>query len=158
MLAYGQKLKPNSTIKAENTTFNTLGSKYGKMDVVNKNNIYYNKIPKVSGMNFSFEFAGKLSLLDAFTQVFSDDRIRQLLPETGIFITFYINPEGKILEVSFMVGENTLITAAELEKLENIIKAKISFKVHSYNANGADFFPVNYNVKYKKILDRTLLK
>jgi hypothetical protein len=156
VITSAQSLRPKSIIKANRATYITSETKYDRMEVVNRSNIYHTKTPKVSGEFIAFDFTNKSSLLKAFNQVFSDERIKELLPEKGMFVTFYINPQGKILEVSFMVSKATLVTSTELEKLENAIKANVLFKIRQDSVKDADFFRVSLNVKYERVLNRTL--
>src|SRR5476649_1194855 len=114
-LTYGQQLKPNSVVRANQITYNVQevtahGIPYDYLSVVNKNNIYHGRIPKNRNPDMSFPFTDKSKLLKAFTQTFSTERIKQLLPERRIDITFYVSPQGKVLDVSFLVNKNTLLT------------------------------------------------
>jgi hypothetical protein len=46
-------------------------------------------------------------MLEAFTGVFTDERLKQLLPEKFLPMTLYLNTSGKILEVEFILNRNT---------------------------------------------------
>ena len=154
---YGQTLKADASIKATKTTFITTSLSKSSMAIANSNNRYHNKIPKISAENMVFTKTDKLGLLNAFTSVFSEDRLKQLLPENRMFITFYVDPQGKILDLSFIIfTSNTTLKASELENLENAIKANVSFKIDSNKTKGADFFNVGQLVRYQQVLDGTL--
>lgn len=55
-------------------------------------------------------------------------------------MTFYVNPTGRILEVSFLLSKKTLLSAQELEGLENAIKTNVSIKFRPEDIKGQDFF------------------
>jgi hypothetical protein len=64
-----------------------------------------------------------------------------------------------VLEVSFTLDTNTLLTVAELENLENNLKKNVSFKIippRKSDLEGADFFVVYYRILYQRILNKTL--
>jgi hypothetical protein len=158
---YAQGLKPNTTVKANKATFRINevkmhGAPSDYLSVVNSTNIYYGKLPKNRNPDMSFPFTNKSGLLNAITQTFSEERLKQLLPERRILITFYVDPHGKVAGVSFLVNKNTLLTATELENLENAIKADVSFKIRPEDAKGHDFFDVGYPVIYERVLNGTL--
>ncbi|MFI5159143.1 MAG: hypothetical protein ACHQF4_09780 [Sphingobacteriales bacterium] len=160
-IAYAQHLKPNSIVRANRVTFNikevtTHGIPSDYMSIVNNNSIYHGRIPKNRNPDMSFPFTDKSKLLSAFIQTFSFERIKQLLPERRMIITFYVSPQGKVLDVSFLVNKNTLLTAAELENLETAIKANVSFKIKLEDGKEHDFFDVGYPVIYERILKGTI--
>jgi hypothetical protein len=82
--------------------------------------------------------------------------LKQLLPERRILITFYVDPHGNVAGVSFLVNKNTLLTATELENLENALKADVSFKIRPEDAKGHDFFDIGYPVIFERVLNGTL--
>lgn len=150
-----QNLKPNLTIKVKRATFITTELDHNSMSVLNSNNIYHKKIPKDRNPDMVFEMKDKSGLLNAFTQVFTDGRLKQLLPERRMMMTFYINPSGEIMEISFVLNKNTLVTGQEVEDLEKAIKADVSFKFRSKEIKGQDFIDIGFIVTYSKVLDRT---
>jgi hypothetical protein len=159
-LTYSQSLKPDAIVKADHSTYSThlIGAgNTASISVVNTKNILYEKKNKSGGGTLSY--IGKTdnsSLLNIFNQVFTKDRIRQLLPESRISIFCYVNPEGKVLEVSYFLSKNTLLTASELEKLETAIKNNYTFKLLPQETKGGDFFVINLIVKYSWFFDGTL--
>lgn len=158
---YGQKLKPNSIVRAKQITFETHevtmhGTPSDMISVVNRRNIYHGKIPKNRNSDMEFPFTDKSKLLDAVKQTFSQERLRQLLPEHLIAVTFYVSPQGKILDVSFLVNKNTSLSAAELENLEIAIKTNVSFKIKLIDKKDHDFFDVVYPIKYDRVLKGTI--
>ena len=132
--------------------------KYENMSIVHKSSIYHNKTPKISGADLGLtgEKVNKHSLLNTFKRTFSDERIRQLLPEGRIVLTFYVSPSGNVLEVEFILNKTTLITATELEQLENNIKANVVFNFNQELTKGGDFFVLVQAVRFSKVLDGTL--
>jgi hypothetical protein len=155
--AYGQQLQPDSlnkanhiTYRADISTFNTI------MNVYNQNNILEERIQKTNPRYFFLKKNDNLSLLNSFKQAFSKDRLAQLANEPGITVLFKLSVTGKVLEVSFIIHKNTLITSYELEALEDAIKKNVSFTLHSDQTKGGDFFMIGQNVKFSKILDGSL--
>ena len=156
-LAYSQTLKPNSTAHATRLSFSIKAVGSNNLSVVNINNAYYDKKPKLPQSALShFEKSGNNSLLNSFNQVFNNTRVRQLLPENGILINYYVSPAGQVLGVSFLLNKTTLLTAGELEKLEDAIKDNVTFKLHPEETKGGDFFIITQVAKYSRVLDKTL--
>jgi hypothetical protein len=153
---YGQMLKPNLKIRANKVFFITTELDHNRMSVVNDRNIYHNKILKNRNPDMTFKIKEKSGLLNAFTQVFSDERLRQLQPERRMLMTFYINPAGQIVEISFVLNKNTLITARELEELEGAIKANVSIKFRPEDVKGKEVIDIGYIITFSQVLDRTL--
>lgn len=157
--AYAQKIKPNSIIKTNNSTFITGDTKGESKSIFieNSRNIYQNRKPKLPPGSLSLiAKTNKYSLLSAFNQVFNKERIQELLPERSIFIQYYVSPSGKVLEVRFLLSSGTLITANELERLEQAIKSNVTFRFRPEETKGGDFFVLSQNVSYEKILNKTL--
>jgi hypothetical protein len=156
-LCKSQHLKPNSVMKANGTSFNIKTTGYNSLSVVNSKNVLYNKKPRLSQSALSsFEKTKKSGLLTAFLEVFNEARIKQLLPENALSLNYYVDPNGKVIEVSFLLNKNTLLTPTELEKLEATIKKNVSFKLLQNETAGGDFFIISQAPKYRNILDRTL--
>jgi len=156
IITYAQELKPNAIIKTNTATYITTGLHDGAMSVVNSKSNYHNKIPRNRNPDMTFELKDKSALLNAFTHVFSDERLKQLIPEKRMIMTFYVNPSGQVIEVSFIFNKNTAVTALELEDLEKAIKANVFIKIRPEEYKGQDFFDVGFIVVYSKVLDRTL--
>jgi hypothetical protein len=154
--ANAQRLKPDTTIKANRVTFITTSLSYGEISVRNTDNIYHNRIQKNRNPDMSLQLTDNLGMVKAFKQVFSDERLKQLLPEKRIFMTLYASTSGKILDMSFVLSKNTLISPQELENLEIAIKAHVSFKFRPEEINGQDFIDIKWIVRYNKVLDGTL--
>jgi hypothetical protein len=153
-LTYAQKLQPNSTVKANRTNFRITQLKYGGISIANTDNIYRDQKPKVSAWSISlYEKIKKGSMLTSFKQVFGDERLRQLTAEHILNLTLYVLPSGKVSEVSFLLNENTIVTAAELEQLENVLKNNVSFELRPEQTKGGDFFKLSIAVKYQNVID-----
>lgn len=156
-VCFAQKIKANSVVKANSILFNTKSSGKKGIAIINSKNIYYNRIPKKSQTAIStFEKNDKSALLKVFMKVFTDQRIKELLPENNLFINYYVDPAGNVLEVSFLLNDNTIVTAKELAQMESEIKATITFKLRPEETKGGDFFVISQAPKYRKVLDRTL--
>jgi hypothetical protein len=153
-----QKLKPHSIVKANKSNFNVEELPYsGGLSVINTHNIYHGRKPKTAPFNITLLYARKEkgSLLKAFTQVFSDNRLKELITtDRGLNLTFYIAPSGKVLEVEFSLPKNTQLTALELEQLENTIKSDVFFRIHPDETKNVDFLGLECRINYQNILDR----
>ena len=156
-ISNAQKLKPNAVIKAQSVYFKTQQiDRSERISVYNTKNIYHNKTPQNRNPNVTIQRGDKSGMLNAFTQVFSDARLKELLPENILPMTFYLAPSGKVLEVEFLLNTNTSITATELEKLEKAIKVNVWFKLRPEEIKGEDFIDIGQGVRFSRILDRTL--
>ena len=156
-MAFGQHLKPNSTVQVNKTAFNTKAIDHNTMVVSNTKNDFINRKPKLSPSVLTY-FGKKnpTSLLKAFYKVFTKARLEQLTPENGILINFYVNPQGKVLDVSFLLNTNTAITAPEIQQLETAIKDNVTFNLRPEETKGGDFFVITQVAKYRKVLDGSL--
>jgi len=92
-------------------------------------------------------------MLISFRQVFSKARLEQLLSERYIMMTLYVSPTGQVLEVRFLLHNNTLLTALELESLENALKKNVVFIFRPEQIKGEDFIDISWLVPYKRVLD-----
>lgn len=154
-----QGIKADTVIKANYSTYNTktIGSgNSANIFVVNSNNIYYNKKPRNRNIDMVVLLNNKSGFINALKQVFGDERLRQLIPERFLRFTLYVNPNGQIMEMAFLLDKNTSITATELEALEKAIKAQVSFKFRREDINGQNFVDISEAVSYKMVLDGTL--
>jgi hypothetical protein len=151
-----QRLEANSIIKAKHSSFKTEINKYGSMNVENDKNTFSKQKPK----NQRFEFTDQSisGAATAFKQVFSETRLKELLPENNIGITYYVSPDGKILEISYLLKPNTLVTVAELEALEIAIKNNVTIKLNwtKKDKQEANFVRIVQGVHYNAILNGTL--
>ena len=154
-LVCAQVMKPNSVVAASRNSYTTskIGSKYTSMIIKNNANKLDKQMPGLEGGNLDYELTDKNSLVDCFKSVFNSARLQQLLPENNILISTYINSSGKILEVSFMLKQNTLITAQEIEELESQIKKNVAYKIRPGVLKENKFYVVNINMKYDKIIN-----
>jgi hypothetical protein len=155
-LVCAQELKPNSTVKTKHSSFRTKVNEHGTMNIENDKNILSKQRPK--NLRFEIDQSTDPGLLAAFKQVFSDARLKELLPENAIGLTYCVAPDGKILEISYLLKPNTLVTAAELEALEIAIKNNVTIKLNRTkdNKQEADFVRIIQAVHYNQILNGTL--
>jgi hypothetical protein len=153
-----QQLRPNSINKASHNSYRVESSTYGWMEVNNQTNTLRHRRPKVNPYNLYLKKDDNLSLINSFKQVFTNARLVQLENEPAILLQFKVSPTGKMIEVTFLVRENTSISISELEALENAIKKNVSFTINSGEIKGADFFEIGQNVPFKAVLDGTLDK
>ncbi len=159
----GQVIKANSFVKANKTTYSVItlkkfaGEKYEFNSIFNKNNLFHGKNPKV-GIN-ALLLDGKIpkkSFYIAFTQTFTKERLQELTKERIIYFTLFFNPEGKVVEVEFLILNNSSLTALELERLETALKQYVVYNVGDVLSKGVDFFQDTYIVSYRGVLDNTL--
>jgi hypothetical protein len=156
-VSYSQQLKSsvNSKVKANNINYD-ISNKFGQRNLLVKNvsNRLDSRKPLYKPANLSVapNTNDNYSVKRAFKNVFSSERITQLLPENAIFITFYLNSEGSVLEVRFLLPANTVLTAEELEKLEITLKRDVKFKLTAPDLEKADFYEIFQNVKYSSLL------
>jgi hypothetical protein len=113
-LTFEQQLKPNVITKAESESFVSELQPHVQDDktsdimvVYNSKSHYHNKIPRNRNPDITFTRGDKGRMLEAFTGVFTDERLKQLLPEKFLPMTLYLNTSGKILEVEFILNRNT---------------------------------------------------
>lgn len=157
----GQQLKPDTTINVNGSRYkieqvNQHGTLTDVISIANVNNTYYVRTPKVSAWDIGlYQKMKKGSILNSFTDVFSDERLKKLASnEHGITFTFYILPSGKIAGVEFLLRKNTLIDGSELNKLESAIKNNVTFEVSPKDTKGADFFVITMTAIYQNVLGK----
>ena len=153
-IIYAQALTPNAVINTPSATFVTkqVGAS-NNMTVDNSKNVYHNKIPKNRNSDITIDRKDKADMLISFRQVFSKARLEQLLSERYIMMTLYVSPTGQVLEVRFLLHNNTLLTALELESLENALKKNVVFIFRPEQIKGEDFIDISWLVPYKRVLD-----
>lgn len=135
--------------------FNGPNSRY--VAVHNQKNTLEGKTPKVySGNLTNIKLRNSKSLLNSFQSVFSTVRLKELLKEDGLSTYFYVNPSGKVLEVTFFLNKNSVVTPLELETLEKSIKKNVVFSLNPEQTKGGDFFTLTKRNKYQEILNGTL--
>jgi hypothetical protein len=156
VIANAQRLKVNSITKAKHSSFKTEINQYGRMNVENEKNTLNKKRPKNQRVELADQ--GIFGVAAAFKQVFSETRLKELLSENTMLVSYYVSPGGKVLEVSFVLKPETLVTAAELEALEIAIKEKVSLKLvwRDNDKQEADFVSISQAVHYSAILNGTL--
>ena len=160
---YAQNLKSNTLVRANKINYNVVGMEKfpGETlefnNVFNKDNIYHGKNPKV-GIDPALLVSGasNSSLQTAFMQTFSKERLQELTKERQLVFKLFFTPEGKVVEVEFLIRKDSSLTAFELEKLENALKQNVVYKVGNILPKGGDFFEQAISVGYKGILDNNL--
>ncbi len=140
------------TIKAHSITFT--GKRTGSFIEVHNpkstsNNIQAKDLKKLSDTKYKDANA----LTSSYLKVFTHLRIQQLLPEKNMILTFYINRSGKIKSIEYLLKNNTLITAEELESLENLLKANVTFAIPKDEDKSDDIWPVTQVVFFQKLFD-----
>ncbi len=157
-----QFLKPNSLLKANKITFKVDDLSSSKVasnsiSIYNKANTFAGKTPKVwLDERLIVGKAAKGSVLAAFTQTFSDTRLKELINEHGLNITLYLTPTGKVAEVIYQVQKNSTLTGVELESLEIALKRNVTYNLDQNLTKNGDFFIANFRVVYNSILNRQI--
>jgi hypothetical protein len=152
---YSQELRPNTIVKTNKASFKIeavkmQGTVTNGLAVININNSYHGKQPKIFIQLVElYAERKKGSIVTAFKHAFSLSRLIQLRQDHGLNLTLYLAPSGKIVAVDFVIQKNNLITASELEKLENSIKNNVSFHLRPQQIRGADFLPRPFSSNFK---------
>lgn len=158
--ADAQVLKSNTLVSANKITYNVVGNE--KIEgatlefntVFNKNNQYRGKTPKVViDPALLVEKTAKGSFLAAFTQSFSNARLKELTKERVIVLTLCFTPDGKVVEIEYLLQKNSSLTAIELETLENALKKNVIYKLDSSLTKRGDFFRQSVVIRYQAILN-----
>ncbi|MGB4774945.1 MAG: hypothetical protein WBP45_07235 [Daejeonella sp.] len=102
----------------------------------------------------NIQLLNRTKFTEAFWNAFGEVKLKELLPERNIPITFYINKTGKIIELSYILKKNTLITPRELEKLENNIIKNVSFRLRPEEIVKGDYFFLVMNTNFQKIVNK----
>lgn len=155
--AHGQDLKVNTVIKARHSSF-TIKQQKGNdgLNVYNNANVNQNDYPKLR-IELWVNKPDKHSVLNIFRQVFSPERLQQLPTEPKISINYFVSANtGKVLEVSFSLKKNTMVTADELEALENLLKSNIVFQFHKEDVQSSQFIRLTESVPFRRVLDGSL--
>ncbi len=152
-----QTIRANAKIVGKRTTFITGNVSMNRLTIAHENSLYFNNDPKINIDNngISGEKVDENSLLNSFNQTFSQLRLKELLTE-GLGLNFYVNSQGQVLEISFVVHQGTKITPIELEELENNIKMNVKFKYKEDLTKGVPFFHIVQGVNFGKVLNGTL--
>jgi len=79
-----------------------------------------------------------------------------------IFVTFKVNPQGKVMEMEFLLKNTSLITASEIQKIEEKIKnssftVSFTYGIERY-FEGANYFFVYTQLAYKDIYTKKIAK
>jgi hypothetical protein len=156
-VTYAQHLKTNAVIKANHYTYRTDSIDAKNMFAHNDKNIYRYPDKKPNNNPFVSDNLKKSpkSTINVFKKVFSDEKLHQLLKEGVIGIEFIVADDGKILETSFYLNRNTIITATELEQIEDAYKNDVTFKWIVPHTNAGGFHVITQIIHFNKILDGT---
>jgi hypothetical protein len=155
-ISFAQRLKPNEVIKAKTISFRSNQDRYGNLIVFDSKNDYFSKKSKTASANISTVKRKEKAMLTSFLQVFSNERLSQLVPERYLSMVCFVDTSGKVLAITFYLKKNTLVTAQELEELQQSIKTNVSFRLNPEETKGGDFFPIAQIVVYDQVLKRTL--
>lgn len=99
------------------------------------------------------EFSVGVNLNRIFISLLGKKRIEYLVEtDQTMLITFFVNENGKVLELEFILPKNTTITPGELEILEERIKKEVSFKLEKSETKGAKLFQLLKLQRYKDLL------
>lgn len=158
MNVYSQNKIGEGVIKTKSITFS--GKKIGtsSMGITNQNNIsIINTPPKMLKKLSEVKYSDPNAVSFVFLQVFSKQKLEQLLPEKNIVLTFYPDHTGKVRAVQFLVKNNTLITPTELELLENNLKTNVSFIIPKGENDSDNIWPLTQVVFFDKLYQKSLV-
>lgn len=154
----GQKLQLNAVAHSDHATFKTAGDAAkpnGVLYAYNAGNKLYGKHSKLGQTAISYwELNDQKSLNDIMIDVFGIQRLKALLPEKLLGIDYYVDVNGKVLELAFMTQKNTSITANELERLEQELKKYTAYKLLPKETKGGDFFVITRIARYQQIINQ----
>lgn len=88
-------------------------------------------------------------LTEILLSAFSFNRLKHLQNEKDLSIFFYLNDSGKILEVSFVAGQGTKLTAQELEYIETNIKSRMNATFSKDDLKGSNYISIIRDAKEK---------
>ena len=152
-ITQAQKLKPNSTVMAKYFTYRTDSVSMRSIFVHNNKNHYHTDVSRknsVTGDNLEINDSNSLSKI--LKKTFTAERLKQLHDQT-LFMELFVSNDGKILEVSFVLPKNTLLTVTEIEALEMVVKTDISFRWRGRTGKEGEVFELYQPLIFRKLLD-----
>src|SRR5690606_22033705 len=157
-IAEAQKINKKVEVKAQNSTYVYTKLSSGRQVLVAKKN----SLPSVSSnssdvrhLSYS-EYTSKKSVSKTIHEVFSDSRLKELLPEKVMLVNMYINNSGRVIAVEYYLNSSTKITAFELEIFENALKRNVSFKLSKDDSNSDKVFaPITQSIHFQQVLNKT---
>jgi len=159
-IAVAQKIGKKMEVKAQNGVYvYTKLSSGGQVLVAKKNSIpsVSSNSSKVRHLSYS-EYTAKKPVSKTIYEVFSDSRLKELLPEKVMLVNMYINNSGRVAAVEYYLNSNTEITVFELEKFENALKRNVSFKLSEEDSNSDKVFaPITQSIHFQQVLNKTFL-
>ena len=136
-------MEVNTIIKAQHSSYQTRADEYNNLWVLNSLNVLTYAVPKNLNYKFNDQFQFQATA-QAFKEALGKERLQDLGDKKeGISLTYWLSPEGKILEIEFIIKTNTTLSIEEIETVENALKASLSFNLTWTDDQEADFASMN---------------
>lgn len=107
-------------------------------------------IPPTSLSRIQFNSDKELS--DILTSIIPKDKLKVLSStEKSLTLIAFVDSKGKILELEFLLNKSTILTAKEIEAIENKIKTNTTFILDPKETVGGNFFKLVKRVDLNQI-------
>jgi hypothetical protein len=138
MIAFSQEINIiEKTKKVGNVTYKII-EKGNHIKIYNSEN----KFSEKPVFNKIFDFKSNVPLAKLYKKVFSDERIKELKSKHNVLsMSFYVNNDGDVLEMTFRTKYAPNISLEELKKLEQVMKAN-KFVIKSIEDEGLYYFAI----------------
>lgn len=99
-----------------------------------------------------YEIDSKKILCDIFFEVLGTERSALLEDERTIFLLFYFNGSGEILDITFYIDKKTVLEPMDLCHIDNLIRERVSFNILEECLKSAKAIKISYPLNFKTIL------
>ena len=131
--------------KKENSKLMSVSERNSIIETYQKNRKSLQVLPFV-------EFADGKTINLVFKDVLGVKRIKELVPEKRLLLEVYLNGQGKVTAVHFLLNPNTYLTVDEIAQLNSAIKKGISIVIPAKVDKSKLFAPFFQNVQFEKLL------
>ncbi|RDV15015.1 hypothetical protein DXT99_12090 [Pontibacter diazotrophicus] len=158
---YAQRLYDKPEVQTGETTYKVevFEGRFPMIGVTNaKNSLAGTRMIVSSDVLGGTHFTQPASLLNSFWSTFNEEDLKELLPEKIILAMFYVNPYGRVREISFLLKKDTRLSPEKLAELEAALKKNVSFSfnIHPQQAERANYFVITVPISTAKVLNKTL--
>lgn len=146
-------------VKTQTNTYINRGSTTGTRSLVavyKKNSIpsvYSTRDLKLYELS-RYEYTADKPISKSVFEVFKINRLKELAGEV-VIIKMYIDSLGKVLAIEYLINSKSKLTPIELERFEEVIKQKVSFKIPQYEKISEPLKPVVQSIHISKLLDHS---
>ena len=89
-----------------------------------------------------------------FFDTFPGVRLKKLADEgSNVLINFTADPNGNLIEISFVFTNNSTLTPVEIEKLETRLKKEVKFTLNSAAFKNYTYIRVYISVNFKMLMN-----